>query len=524
VTSIAIDRNGMIWVGTDKGISSFNGTNWTSYSWESYTSDELHGELKGNKVYSIAVDSNNVKWFGTEWSGAASFNGTTWTIYTPENSGIKHHGIYRIAVDSSDQKWFIYDKETPVKIISKFDGTNWSDYRTDGPLDNTILSIGTDPYNKKWIGTLGGTSVFDGVSWSYPVPTGFPQNWHLYDIAVDSDGVYWLGTESGLVRYDGSEWKVFNTENSGLLDNYIFSVTVTKDNVIWCGVRSKRVVCYDGFSWTPYLTTSTDDNYIDIDDNNVVWVVAATGLYSYNGISWAFYKVPDALGYNYVRNFGIDHDNVKWIETSSDVTSFDGSTWKNFFTYEREEYVHGVYCMCADNNNTIWFGYDFWGINMTGAYNGVMSYDGISWHYYKKELDSFIQGRVNDIAVDNDNVKWFATNYGLVSYDDLPDHPLEIQSCEVQAEFTIIGNYPNPFNTSTVISFSIPYDSFASLTVYSISGQRVKELVSQHLIAGIHNVQWNGLDENGTSVSSGIYLIKLYARSMQSVKKIVYIK
>ncbi|MCE5250087.1 T9SS type A sorting domain-containing protein [bacterium] len=76
-------------------------------------------------------------------------------------------------------------------------------------------------------------------------------------------------------------------------------------------------------------------------------------------------------------------------------------------------------------------------------------------------------------------------------------------------EFKLIGNFPNPFNPSTTIRFSLPGDGFTELVIYSITGQKIRELVSQELSSGIHSVVWDGRDQNGIPVSSGIYISRL---------------
>ena len=69
-------------------------------------------------------------------------------------------------------------------------------------------------------------------------------------------------------------------------------------------------------------------------------------------------------------------------------------------------------------------------------------------------------------------------------------------------------NYPNPFNPTTNIKFSLKADSKVSLTIYNIRGQRVKTLVKDNMQAGYHSIVWNGNDESGKSVSSGVYFSK----------------
>jgi predicted outer membrane repeat protein len=87
-------------------------------------------------------------------------------------------------------------------------------------------------------------------------------------------------------------------------------------------------------------------------------------------------------------------------------------------------------------------------------------------------------------------------------------------------------NYPNPFNPTTTISFSVAQTlSFVTLDIYNIKGQKVKSLVKETIPAGDHNILWNGVDESGKSVSSGIYFYKLNVNGKtEAIKKCLLLK
>jgi hypothetical protein len=78
-------------------------------------------------------------------------------------------------------------------------------------------------------------------------------------------------------------------------------------------------------------------------------------------------------------------------------------------------------------------------------------------------------------------------------------------------EFALGSNFPNPFNSSTTIPFSIPRNSMVVLNVYTILGEEVRTLYAGPLEAGRHWVTWDGGDARGRSVSSGVYLMRLTA-------------
>lgn len=99
------------------------------------------------------------------------------------------------------------------------------------------------------------------------------------------------------------------------------------------------------------------------------------------------------------------------------------------------------------------------------------------------------------------------------------------QNCILTIEDCELSNYPNPFNPSTNISFSIPEDGFVELKIYNIKGRLVKELTGQILEGGKHNVNWNGRDQNNRCCSSGIYLMNLKLNGVsRKTSKVVLLK
>ncbi|MFO7895932.1 MAG: FlgD immunoglobulin-like domain containing protein, partial [Candidatus Cloacimonadales bacterium] len=86
------------------------------------------------------------------------------------------------------------------------------------------------------------------------------------------------------------------------------------------------------------------------------------------------------------------------------------------------------------------------------------------------------------------------------------------------------GNYPNPFNPTTTISFSLAETANVDLKVYNAKGQVVKTLVAGEMNADNHTVVWNGDDNNGKSVSSGVYFYRMSTKGFSSTHKMMLIK
>jgi len=108
--------------------------------------------------------------------------------------------------------------------------------------------------------------------------------------------------------------------------------------------------------------------------------------------------------------------------------------------------------------------------------------------------------------------------------------PVGRKGTRLPVDFRLAQNYPNPFNPSTTIEFEITADHECELMVktnlriYNVLGQWIKTLVNETKTPGIYQVIWDGTDENGDRVSSGVYLYQLKAGDYKKTKKMVLMK
>ena len=101
---------------------------------------------------------------------------------------------------------------------------------------------------------------------------------------------------------------------------------------------------------------------------------------------------------------------------------------------------------------------------------------------------------------------------------------LEEKRSQTMVDFTLHNNYPNPFNSSTSISYSIMEENYINITIYDLIGKRIKLLINKYQSPGHYKVQWNGQSDNGISVSAGVYLYSIEADETRNVKKMVLLK
>lgn len=90
--------------------------------------------------------------------------------------------------------------------------------------------------------------------------------------------------------------------------------------------------------------------------------------------------------------------------------------------------------------------------------------------------------------------------------------------------YKLFNNYPNPFNPSTSISFSVPKSGLVTLKIYNVLGNLVKTIASGNYSPGNYKYIWNGEDESNNKVSSGIYICRLRAENFSASKKMVLLK
>lgn len=90
--------------------------------------------------------------------------------------------------------------------------------------------------------------------------------------------------------------------------------------------------------------------------------------------------------------------------------------------------------------------------------------------------------------------------------------------------YRLLPNYPNPFNAQTVIEYILPVSGHITLKIYDITGREMKVLANGFQKAGTHTITWNGTDNLGTLVSSGLYILRLLSEDINISRKVLFIK
>jgi len=143
-------------------------------------------------------------------------------------------------------------------------------------------------------------------------------------------------------------------------------------------------------------------------------------------------------------------------------------------------------------------------------------------------------GGDSDPPLDNRSM-YYTTSSGWVSFPSadfmvtayVSDQPVGVEkdgSNEIPLTFALQQNYPNPFNPSTVIAYQLPQNEFVNLEIYNALGEKVRTLVNETQDSGKYDVVWDGKNNFGNQLSSGIYLYRLTAGNYVKVMKMVLLR
>jgi ligand-binding sensor domain-containing protein len=419
----------------------------------------------------------------------------TWITYTTRNSLLASDDVRAIGMDGLGNMWF-----GTANGLSKFDGASWKTYTTTDKLaHNMVNAIAYEfgPYgNELWVGTDGGVSVvgvkLDAVTFATPyttMNTKYPGmiSDKILAAAVDSQHVRWFGTDKGLMSFNGNVWKVYTTADK-LAHNQV------------------NAIAYEETQYGPEIWVATAGG-ISVVNTTIDAVTFATPYTTTNS------KYPGMIS-DLIQSATMDVlHNMRWFGTDKGVIGFDG---KAFLSYTINDFLpdNDVTSAAVGLDGIVYFG---------TRHAGVSRFDGVSGASPLDTMWSPIASNtIRAIAVGKYGALWFATDSGVTKW--IPEGLSVGDSAENPVAASIRSVFPNPFNPSTTIEFSLARKGRVVLAVYSLSGQKVRELLSSVMSAGLHTSQWDGRDRNGAKVSSGAYIVQLRADNTVVNRKITLIK
>ncbi len=503
INAIFIDEHQNKWIATSGGLARFDDRNWAVYK---VSNSDLPHDFVRN-----LLSADGSLWIAT-FDGLAQLQDNVWTPHQTSNSGLPDNFVEELVIEKNGTAWMgsnAYSREDNYGLLS-FDGSEWTVYDTSNSElpDNLISALMLDAEENLWIGTLNGLAKFDRQRWTvYHRNRGnFPDvhdDW-ITALAVDHLGNIWAGTANGscaahkvgaLLRFDGKEWTVFNCGNSPLPSNAIGALSV--------------------------------------DDQNNLWIGTFEGLAKFDGENWEVFTVTNSgLPSNIIEALAIDQSNNVWVGTrpyragntndyiGGGIAKFNGTTWSVYDTSNSSLPSNWTTTLASDLEGNILIG-------NSSREGGFTIFDGQNWSVYNTANSSLPDNDVLTVALDQYGNRWLGTRGGGLAVFREGGIISNLDNREEAAApraFRLLQNYPNPFNPTTTIHYILPQASKVVLKIHNISGQEIRTLVDIFQAAGSQSVIWEGRNEAGREVGSGIYFCRLHANEVTLTRKMTLVR
>jgi hypothetical protein len=392
--------------------------------------------------------------------------------------------------------------------------------------DGNILSLAIDNLENKWIGTGAGLASYDENVWTVydTSQSDFPFRDSDVDIVTtDKSGNVWIGSYGrGVGKFDGTTWTAFNTSNSELPSNFILSISIDSTGNKWIGTGGRGLVKYTDSTWTIYNTTNSDLPFdwvysIAIDSLGNKWI-GGFGLAVFNDRRWINYN--SGVFNTTVKTLEFDKTGIVWIGTSSDgLIAFNpGEVFPpntppqiisdaEAIAYEDSLFIYTARAVDSEDSLiTFTFSeYPLWLTPGDSIISGIVLREANDTSFFVIASD----GELTDTLI-------VIVKVGATFIDELDRL--------VPDSFSLKQNYPNPFNQETIIKYHLPEKSAVRLVIYNLAGKQIATFVHELLPAGVHFVKWDGTDDAGNEVPSGIYLYRIVTNKNIQEKKMILLK
>jgi ligand-binding sensor domain-containing protein len=306
-------------------------------------------KLPSNLINKITIDRNGVKWIATS-KGLASYDGVKWTAYS-ENVFLNNRSIYDLAFenDSIENKIWIASNVGATSLTAKNNTiTSYNNYNsvTDSILDDRVLAVNIGLDNVKYIGTSKGLSIFKGNTWTSFLGRKKEEiltEYEISSIASAKDGWVYAATKGGGVsrfKYTDAVTGATTFDQPwayGLKSDTVFTVFVDENSNQWFGTN-RGLAFHESpntkSGWTSYSRLDgliCDTVYaINKDHSGKIWIGTEKGISTLDGDVWQKFTTNDGLVDNKVNTIAVDQDGSIWFGTENGISLYSNGIWKNF--------------------------------------------------------------------------------------------------------------------------------------------------------------------------------------------------
>jgi hypothetical protein len=370
---------------------------------------------------------------------------------------------------------------------------------------------------------------YDGSAFAYGVDTA---SYEIQGLPTGTYKVYTWNYQGYLDEYynDKSDWtsadpvsvvqgsttsnKNFTLSLGGVIAGNISGSGALEDIMVWGFNASNPLEAYK------YSSTDESGDYSLTGLQSGNWKIFAEGdtLHAFewyndknnwNSADLVAVTAPDTVFYN-------DFDLEVGGSISGQVSGGGWSSLSGFdvYAYDTSYYQQGGFMMMKSDTTHTDGSYRIGGLR-TGYYKVIVETEcGSIWYNNKS---SWSQADIVGVTMPNNTPN---INFNLAtSVEEEED-----QTSQRPTEFVLSQNYPNPFNPETQIEYTLQSPAQVTLQIYNLLGQKVKTLVNEQKPAGSYRIFWDGKNEAGKAVASGIYFYGLKANGVSQTKRMVLLK
>ncbi|MFH1007483.1 MAG: two-component regulator propeller domain-containing protein, partial [Candidatus Latescibacterota bacterium] len=410
--------------------------------------------------------------------------------------------------------------------VTRFRGLEWTSWGKDELLGDGVFGLRLDGVGNVWMGMSDSVSRFSASGWT--TWRGEGQDFsgkQPIEVFQDASGNMVAQLENGvLMRFQNGGWKQWTTLQA-LAHSPARVSDIDPFGNLWIGTMpfsasgtDAAVARFDGTHWTTWSSNEgLVGEYVEAlvsDALGRVWIGlwpsgarVGGGVGCFDGSEWRFWTEKDGLISSWVYALLMDAEGKLWVGSRGGVSQYDGTVWRNW--------EMGRICVLVE---------DPYGRIWAGGNNGLNSFDGSDWKRWTTE-HGLVSNNVLLLLADASGRLWVGTDKGLSMYSArttgiaVPD-----QETALPRSLVLSPNYPNPFNSTTMIRFEVPATEKVRLILYNVLGQQVRTLVDAKHTAGTYAVRWDGKDDAGREVGSGLYMARIEAGGSVRVRKLMLLR
>ena len=272
------------------------------------------------------------------------------------------------------------------------------------------------------------------------------------------------------------------------------------------------------------LTFSTYSDTADVFTSVLVDTLTLSTTENWNGFSQVTVIVTDEVGLSDTTSFELivnpvndspgdflllsPANNSEIIITADNLDEIIQFSWEESIDVDGDELTYSF------------DGIEFFTFEPVQENQLSMTYAEMAELMNEQELD-YISGEWTVIAVDGEYSVPASNGHFTLTIDATA---LSIDELNIPEEFALHNNYPNPFNPVTTIRYDIPEQADVEITIHNLLGQMVKTLVNETMNPGKYSVIWDGTNNAGMPLSSGVYIYRLVTQEFSQSKKLILLK